>query len=175
MHKRKIIRNLFVEFLLGKTDAGDRVYNSITFPTQESKLPAIIVYSEDETGEIFNTAPRDYLRKVRIITEIKAQANETELADTLDDIAEQIETIIFKKDDYDELQLEDIVLSESNMIFDLGKRPMGACKIVWTVSYITQIGISDIISDFKGADLEYSNFPDPNNESGNTEDIVDLT
>ncbi len=78
--------------LLGATNAGSSVYASRVRPLisngWQRELPAIIVYTMDEAGEIFNQAPREYRRRVELVVEIHAEGNDA-LDDTLDTLLDK--------------------------------------------------------------------------------------
>ena len=71
MHPRIFIRTKAVELLLGNTDCGQDVYKqrSRPFIQQEgwqSELPAIVVYTTDESADKVTEAPAMWLSLIHI-------------------------------------------------------------------------------------------------------------
>ena len=95
MHQRKLIRQEIVDLLTaGVALVSGRVYKSRVRPVWPEELPCIVVYSRNETAEIRTAAPREYSRLARIDVEIMARMDD-DLDDALDDICEQVESVLF--------------------------------------------------------------------------------
>ena len=138
-HARKLIRAAAVAKLLNQTNAGAKVYPNRVKPFTSngwtSQLPAIVVYTLDEQADIYNAAPREYVRNVQLIVEIQASADES-LDDVLDDIAEQVERLILR-DDTLSGTVNDLLLVRSRMALrDEGETLIGACMIQFDAQYM---------------------------------------
>lgn len=93
-HQRKVIRDAVVSSLIGATGAGARVYPTRTYPIDEASLPAICVYTLNETSEINSLgAGRSLRRSLDLIVEAIAKVNDT-LDDVLDQLALEIEVAL---------------------------------------------------------------------------------
>ncbi len=92
-HIRKEIRDAIVELLLDETDAGENVYANRETDLWEAELPAILVYTRDESATPRDLSGRTSIRTLQLIIEIKVYANTT-LDDTLDAIALDVEDIM---------------------------------------------------------------------------------
>lgn len=140
-HQRKLLRHTVAKILKGKTTAGDNVFANRPTPLFNSELPAIHVYVKSETPEQITCAPKILSRAVRLVTEIVAEASE-QCDDILDDISEEIETIMFENGyirDPDELKdrLDKEIEMESteiSLVAD-GDQIDGSCRITWIAPY----------------------------------------
>lgn len=139
---RKAIRAAFKTALVGNTAAGENVYVSRAVPIWESELPAILIYSREETATIFNESPRELERKLTIAVEIAAKADEN-LDDTLDDIAEQVSQEMRRGEPLNQTLVglvHDVVYTGAELILtaDGDKQQHGACVMTYEVTYYTQ-------------------------------------
>ena len=140
-HQRKLIRDAIVARLVGNTDAGDRVYSNRA--TALRVLPAILVYTQDESSRVFDEGPRTLERTARISIEIAVQfTDEEQLDDRLDAIADQIETLMHADEqlrDGEGVPLcSDAVLTGTEMqVVDDGRQPIGAARLTYEVRYYT--------------------------------------
>jgi hypothetical protein len=137
-HPRELIRKQAVAVLLGATNAGASVYASRVRPLisngWQSELPAIIVYTMDESSEIFNQAPREYRRRVELVVEIHAEGNES-LDDTLDTLARQAERLLLMDDSLGGTA-NDLQLKRSRMVLlDQSEQLTGACRLIFEAEY----------------------------------------
>jgi len=138
-HPRELIRKQAVALLLNKTGAGASVYASRIEPfisnDWEQELPAIVVYTQDESGELWTAAPREYRRSVELVVEIHASGDST-LDDTLDNLARQVE-IELLKDDTLGGTVEDLRYARTRMVLrDEGQSLLGGCRISFDADYI---------------------------------------
>lgn len=98
---RKQIRNTVATLLKGKTDAKDNVFPSRITPQDRKDHPLVNVYSTNEIIDgVYSEAPLNLKRDLTIVCEIITSDanNDNNAADQADDIAEQIEQIMFKQE-----------------------------------------------------------------------------
>lgn len=138
-HPRTAIRNKVVELLLGRTDVAGSVYASRVKPflsnDWQNELPAIVVYTMDENGEIYTAAPREYLRTVEVVVEVHANADEA-LDDVLDTIGRQVERLLLTDDTLDGA-VNDFTYSRTKLVIrDDGDDLMGGCRIIFDAEYL---------------------------------------
>lgn len=138
-HPRTAIRNKVVELLLGRTNVDQSVYASRVKPflsnNWQNELPAIVVYTMDENGEIFTAAPREYLRTVEVVVEVHAEADEA-LDDVLDVISRQVEQVLLEDDSLGGTA-NDFTYSRTKMVIrDEGKELIGGCRIIFDAEYL---------------------------------------
>ncbi len=89
-HSRKLIRDQVVSILSGQTDAGTNVYANRQTSLWETELPAILVYTKQETAESRDNSGSQYIRTLHLLVEIKAEATSL-VDDALDEIALDVE------------------------------------------------------------------------------------
>lgn len=134
--QRKLIRKKVAELLAGATNAGASVFASRARAVFANELPAILVYSREETVTIYNASPRELQHVLTLVIEIAATADE-ELDDLLDDIAQQV---IDRLNEYQTLDgtASDRVLTGSQLqIVGEGENQHGACALTYEVTYYT--------------------------------------
>jgi hypothetical protein len=100
--RKRAIRKNVRALLLNKTEALDQVFINRSLPTQQEKLPALLVYSLGEGIRRFDEAPKTYERsfnlRIEIIVSGTRLENDAEEDDDLDSrleaIGEQVEALM---------------------------------------------------------------------------------
>lgn len=155
MHPRIFIRNKFVELLLNNTDCGEKVFKNRARPFINmdgwlSQLPAMVVFTNDESSTQVDAAPARWERRAIITVEIHAAADE-DTDDLLDHIAEQVETQIGRFD-WEPLEMRFNLVGTQLQLRDVGEqRITGGCSISFEItyySYLPDAGKSDGLDDF---------------------------
>lgn len=168
-HQRQEIRDKVVELLTGIAEVNERVFPNRARRLFEEELPAILVYTKSETGEIGVQAPREYKRTLKLAIEIVAKADE-DLDNDLDDIAKEIETRLFRNETLDGL-VSDVQYSDTEIEFEPEAQvPVGAARLTFDVEYWTEAPdeIPDL-DDFEKAHIETL----PEGATDDTEPAVD--
>ena len=90
-HIRQQIRDRIIADVTGLTTTGANVYDSKLYNILQGELPALAVYTQNETSEISTIAPNVTLdRELEVIIECYAEANQN-IENTLDTIAGEVE------------------------------------------------------------------------------------
>lgn len=164
MHQRQAIRDAVIALLRGQTSVGDSVHKNVVIPKWRNRLPRIIVYTTDESVEEFTRAPRSLKRSLSLVIEIHVTSTDNDtLQDTLDNIAEEVENIMYVDHTLtgtcDDQMLEQVELDFRGE----GDQPIAACRMVFIVEYITDTPSSsddqtDLgnIQTLDGADVEFN-------------------
>lgn len=93
-HVRKSIRDDIVTTLTGLATTGSRVYRTKVYPISSGSLPALVIYTKNETSEYISMSiPRTIERTVTIAVEAYVQGN-SNYDNTLDAIAAEVEDAI---------------------------------------------------------------------------------
>ena len=152
-HPRTQIRDAAKTLLAGNTTAGVRVYDSRTAPMWNGPqglaaiMPFILVYTRDERSEIFNEAPREYKRTVRLAIEIGACGDDAD--DQIDAIARQVEKLLLESETLAGTAA-DIRISDTQMEFDgQSQQQFGAALVTFEVDYldeVEQLAIDDLVT-----------------------------
>lgn len=159
LHRRQLIREAAAAALKGKTDAGDRVYETRLVPYRLLELPAIAVYSLDESTEEASrsTAPRELERDLELAIEGAVKQGEN-VDDAMDALALEIERVMHADPTLGGVA-SDTFLSGTEFFVDVeSDRPAGVIRLVYRTRYYTQApDPADVqLDDFATADIRTS-------------------
>ncbi len=134
-HIRQLIRTNIVNTLVGNTSAGSNVFQTRYYPIEQGKLPAIAVYTMSESTEYATiNYPRRQNRVLSVGIEIFASAT-TNLDNTLDGIAVQIEELL-QVDTTRGGYAKNTDIVSFNADFDgSGEKPVGIGRFQVQISY----------------------------------------
>lgn len=143
MHVRTAIRNTIATQVTGLTTTGSNVFTHRVYPVQEEVLPAIIVYTSNESatrstiGGFGNIASVSRVLSVSVEVYVKATSN---VVTTLDTIATEIEIALGDDETLGGLS-EDIQLANTAIeITADGDKPVGVLRMDYEVVYRTTAG-----------------------------------
>lgn len=161
MHSRAAIRHKFEALLKGFTLCGQNVFPQRSRPFVQaegwaSELPAIIIYTNDDSSAVFNVAPAEWERVVKVVVEVHAAADE-DTDDFLDDVADQIEILISRYNwEAEEIRFG---LGDTKMtLVESGSQINGALALTFPMTYYTALpdaGKSEALDDFRTSDNTY--------------------
>lgn len=90
-HVRKSIRDNITTTLSGLTTTGSNVFQTRLFPIEESKVPALCIYTKSEQTEYETlTRPRTQMRALEVMVEAYVKGTAS-LDNTIDTIAVEVE------------------------------------------------------------------------------------
>ena len=126
-HARQQIREAVATLVTGLTTTGSRVFQSRFYRVQASELPALFIYSTDESIERETIGTGPYLRRelsIRIEGMAKALDN---LDDTLDTIGEEVEDALGGQlpAGVDDFRIRSVAIDYSGG----GEQPVGVIRI----------------------------------------------
>jgi hypothetical protein len=133
-HDRETIRKAFVTALTGLTTTGARVYRTRVYPMDAAKLPGLIVYTTEEENEPPTMGTSAQERELTVVVEGYAKTSPTLIDDTLDDIADEVETAI-GADRTLSGSCQTCWLSETSIEYVSGDQPAGVVKMQFTTFY----------------------------------------
>ena len=94
-HVRQSIRSNIVTTLTGLTTTGSNVFETRQYPLENSNLPALLIYTNEEDVEYSTiTTPRTQFRTLTCSVEAYVKATGS-IDDTLDTIAVQVEEALY--------------------------------------------------------------------------------
>jgi hypothetical protein len=134
-HARTQIRNAVTALLKGNTTAGNNVYEARVYPINDPKLPALLVYTKQETvGEQSMSRPRTQQRELFVTVEayVKARGNVDEAADTL---AMEIEQLIAIDPTLGGLVKDTALDTTETQFSDEGEKPIAVAILAFSVLY----------------------------------------
>ena len=136
-HNRKSIREHVVTTVTSLSTTGSNVYETRYFPLQTGNLPALIVYTLDETVEDYTLGQntRTQFRALNLIIEAHCRGT-ANIDDTLDTIAEEVEEAMVT-DISRGGNAKDTKLVSTEVDFDTASQKTGLMRLTYLISYNT--------------------------------------
>ena len=136
-HVRKSIREHVVTTVTSLSTTGSNVYETRYFPLQTGNLPALIVYTLDETIEDYTIGQntRTQFRALNLIIEAHCRGT-ANIDDTLDTIAEEVEEAMVT-DITRGGHAQDTKLVSTDIEFDNASQKKGLMRLTYLISYNT--------------------------------------
>ena len=136
-HVRKAIREHVVTTITSLSTTGSNVYETRYFPLQTGNLPALIVYTLDETVEDYTLGQntRTQFRALNLIIEAHCRGT-ANIDDTLDTIAEEVEEAMVT-DITRGGNAQDTKLVATEVDFDTASQKTGLMRLTYLISYNT--------------------------------------
>lgn len=140
-HVRQQIRTQLVTELTGLAATGNRVYASRVKPVDDSKLPCLLVNTDEETVDAATVHAQGLLDR-RLTVTVRALVKSATPDTALDTIISQVETAIGNTD------LNGLVktLLLNAIEIDLdgeGEKPVGSAVLKFEANYMTQAATPD--------------------------------
>lgn len=162
LHQCKVIRDTVVALLVGKTAAESRVVASRKNAYKKNELPAISVYTLEETvdRESRNTAPRELTRdlKVEIAGWVFHAPDGSLVDDAMDALKLEIETVMYADPFLGGAAGDSLLEGTVWGLRNEGDVPMGLVVLTYSVTYRTlapEAPDIDSLDDFITADTLY--------------------
>jgi hypothetical protein len=138
-HIRQQIRDRIIADVTGLTTTGANVYDSKLYNILQGELPALAVYTQNETSEISTIAPNVTLdRELEVIIECYAEANQN-IENTLDTIAGEVENSLGTDLTLNNLCITQFLSSTDIDFTSEGEKPLGICKLTYNVRYMNTV------------------------------------
>ncbi len=136
-HARKQIRDAVVSTLTGLATTGANVSVDPVYDIAEASLPALVITTGDESVDITaQFAPRIYQRALNLSIEGIASAT-SGLADTLDQIAMEVEAAINADATLGGVAM-DAVLTSIRQNMEKAAVPIGRLSLDYDITYVTE-------------------------------------
>lgn len=134
-HIRQQIREYFGTTLTGLSTTGSNVYESRVYPIENSKLPALVIYTKSETSEpIVIGIDRVMSRELSVVVEGYAKAT-SNFDDTIDTISKEVEEAIAADRTLDG-KAKDTYLESTEIEFNgEGEKPLGYVSLTFISNY----------------------------------------
>jgi len=143
-HIRQQIRDRIIADVTGLATTGANVYDSKLYNILQGELPALAVYTQNESSEISTIAPNVTLdRELEVIIECYAEANEN-IENTLDTIASEVENSLGTDLSLNNLAITQFLSSTDIDFTSEGEKPLGICKLTYNVRYMNNVTNSTI-------------------------------
>lgn len=175
-HQRKLIRKAVEDALkAANTVAGARVFGNRARQIMPKEIPCILVYTKNETAEVFVESPREYQRHLALSLELVAQAEkEEDLDDVLDDFCEQVERAMFVDETFGKLATDTLLVDTEIEILTEGVNPVGAAKLTFSIPYTQQLpdGLDLTLDDLARIDVKIDPASDDQTSHEMSEDLI---
>ena len=134
-HVRKQIRDFIVTAVTGLVTTTTNVFPSRVYNIEESKLPALLIYTKDEaSGPQTITYPRSVQRNLEVVIEGVAAKNAT-LDDTLDTIIKEVEVAVIADPTLGGLAKDTMLTPIEIGLTGDAQNPTGNARMTFTVEY----------------------------------------
>lgn len=139
-HVRKQIRDRVATLVTGLPTTGANVYKMRRYALDDAKLPAICVYTMDESSSLITIGSRTLNRTINVAVQAFAVGSSTAISDTIDAICVEVEEAIAADFQLNGLA-KSCVLTESQIDISVeGEKSVGNVSLIYSVDYVTTIG-----------------------------------
>lgn len=136
-HVRQRIRERVAADLTGLTTTGSNVFQSRVYPMEAAGLPGLIVFTNSEAVDLEGTSTgRNLVRVLDVVVEGYAKAT-TNVDDTVDTIAAEVETAIANDPNLNALAKDQILASTEVELSGDAEQPIAVIRLTFTVVYVT--------------------------------------
>jgi len=143
-HIRQQIRERIGTTLTGLATTGSNVYQSRVYPLENSKLPALIIYTKSESSMPQEMGTnRTLQRDLQIVIEAFAKGT-TNTDDTVDTIAKEIEVAMSNDTTHNDLAIDSFLETTEIDYNGEGDQPVASLSMVYNVTYITTENAPDV-------------------------------
>lgn len=139
-HVRTQIRDRIATLVTGLPTTGSSVYKMRRYALDDAKLPAICVYTTDESSSLITVGSRTLRRVINAIVEIYAKGSSVTISDTIDGICVSAEEAIAADFGLNGLAKSCILTSTETDVNVEGENGIGTARLVYAVEYVTSIG-----------------------------------
>lgn len=139
-HVRTQIRDHIATLVTGLPSTGSSVYKMRKYALDDSKLPAICIYTTDESSGLITVGTRTLRRVINAIVEIYAKGPSVTISDTIDGICVSAEEAIAADFTLNGLAKSCILTSTETDVNVEGENGIGTARLVYAVEYVTSIG-----------------------------------
>jgi hypothetical protein len=143
-HVRQQIREKIGTTLTGLTTTGSNVFESRVYPLENANLPALIIYTKEESSEpIVIGTQRLMSRELSVVVEGYAKAT-SNFDDTIDTISKEVEAAIAADRTLDGLA-KDTYLESTEIEFNgEGEKPLGYVSLTFLTNYYVKENAPDV-------------------------------
>lgn len=139
-HVRKQIRDRIATLVTGLPTTGANVYKMRRYALDDAKLPAICVYTMDESSSLITIGSRTLNRTINVAVQAFAKGASATISDTIDTICVEVEEAIAADFQLNGLA-KSCVLTESQIDINVeGERSVANVSLIYSVEYVTTIG-----------------------------------
>ena len=138
-HVRQQIRDRVATLVTGLPTTGANVYKMRRYALDDAKLPAICVYTMDESSSLITIGSRTLRRVINVAIDIMIKGSSTTVSDSIDTICVSAEEAIAGDFTLNGLAKSCILTSTEIDINVEGEKSIASARLVYSVEYITSI------------------------------------
>tara|TARA_R100001510_G_C7575654_1_gene150467 strand:- start:54 stop:500 length:447 start_codon:yes stop_codon:yes gene_type:complete len=134
-HIRQQIRERVGTVLNGLTTTGSNVFETRVYPLENTKLPALVIYTKDETSEpLVISTDRVMSRELELIVEIYVKQT-SNFDDEVDKICKEVEIAISADTTINGLAKDCFLQSTSIEYNTEGEKPLSFASLTFLTNY----------------------------------------
>lgn len=138
-HVRQQIRDRIATLVTGLPVTGASVYKMRRYALDDAKLPAICVYTTDESSSLITIGSRTLRRVINVMVDIAVTGASTAVSDSLDSICVSAEEAIAADFSLNGLAKSCILTSTEIDVNVEGEKSFATAQLVYAVEYVTSI------------------------------------
>jgi hypothetical protein len=138
-HVRQQIRDRMATLVTGLPVTGANVYKMRRYALDDSKLPAICVYTMDENSEMATIGTRTLRRSINVALDIMIKGASTAVSDTLDGVCVSAEEAVAADFHLNGLAKSCVLTGTEININVEGEQSIASARLVYAVEYVTSI------------------------------------
>lgn len=138
-HVRQQIRDRIATLVTGLPVTGASVYKMRRYALDDAKLPAICVYTTDESSSLITIGSRTLRRVINVMVDIAVTGASTAVSDSLDNICVSAEEAIAADFGLNGLAKSCILTSTEIDVNVEGEKSFATAQLVYAVEYVTSI------------------------------------
>lgn len=138
-HVRQQIRDRVATVVTGLPTTGANVYKTRRYALDDSKLPAICVYTMDESSSLITIGSRTLRRVINVAIDIVIKGSSTTVSDALDTICVSAEEAMAADFTLNGLVKSSVLTSTEIDVNVEGEKSIASARLVYAVEYVTSI------------------------------------
>ena len=138
-HVRQQIRDRVATLVTGLPTTGSSVYKMRRYALDDAKLPAICVYTTDESSSLITIGSRTLRRVINVVVDIIIKGSSTSVSDSLDTICVSAEEAMAADFTLNGLAKSSVLTSSEIDVNVEGEKSIASARLVYAVEYVTLI------------------------------------
>ena len=138
-HVRQQIRDRVATLVTGLPTTGSSVYKMRRYALDDAKLPAICVYTTDESSSLITIGSRTLRRVINVVVDIIIKGSSATISDSLDTICVSAEEAMAADFTLNGLAKSSVLTSSEIDVNVEGEKSIASARLVYAVEYVTLI------------------------------------
>lgn len=138
-HVRQQIRDRVATLVTGLPTIGASVYKMRRYALDDAKLPAICVYTTDESSSLITIGSRTLRRVINVVVDIIIKGSSTAVSDSIDTICVSAEEAMAADFTLNGLAKSSVLTSSEIDVNVEGEKSIASARLVYAVEYVTLI------------------------------------